>query len=428
MLINDYILYAIKHGYLKDIKWYYSMLTIPLKDTKYIKLDSKKDRYVLVLEDGEEELNNITLLEQPLRTFDKVTVTNEYLKSINKTVDTRLGILIANYNLIEYPFNGKLAYVNGDVSIGKLEKQIAQGMASKPESDVFINIPEYMKYTKSVDFLSQIADIVTISATKKNILPPPGLIAFRNKTIKELQDKYGPHALEDYSHVVELENKLKKFDDDYLKDDPTYGKFTSGKVKNIARVKMYLNFGAERGFDTSNKATYVDKSLLEGYPLDDAKKMAVMYNTVRAGSYDRGVGTQEGGVVGKILGRATNSIKIVNHDCGTKIGKRIVLTKDNIDKYLFRNIIVNNKTIELDTKETANKYLNKEVMVRSPLYCIEKNHNLCAYCVDDKIKNYPNGMSLIVTDISAIILNTKMKSMHGKVLSTVKINMNEIVN
>jgi hypothetical protein len=133
---------------------------------------------------------------------------------------------------------------------------------------------------------------------------------------------------------------------------------------------MYLTVGAELGFDKKGEnLKLIKNSLQDGYP-EDKEDMSILVNSSRAGSYSRGSETQKGGITAKNMTRASSSIEIASGDCGTKIGKELYITEDIKNVLLNRNIIQNGKLVNVTD---VDKYINKKVIIRSPIYCLYEN-------------------------------------------------------
>lgn len=69
----------------------------------------------------------------------------------------------------------------------------------------------------------------------------------------------------------------------------------------------------------------------------------------------------------------------VKHDCGTKMGGKVVLTLERAPFFYGRYIIEENGCVKL-TKENAASYLNKEVVFRSVVRCDSAN-GYCGICI-----------------------------------------------
>jgi hypothetical protein len=303
--------------------------------------------------------------------------------------------------------------------MGDLETIIAKHM-----SNDIITVPQYLEFINACSYLHGLSRITTYASTERTMLPPKGITEFKKKLVKEMLTKYGEDWVKDQSKIVEFETALKAYDAEWLKDDPTMGKMTSGKASS-ARSKLYLTFGSEVGFDKkSGQAALVENSLLEGFP-KDKQLLTNMFNTSRSGSYDRGKETQKGGSAAKDILRAVSSLTISDGDCGTSVGKTVIVTANNVSNLLDRYIILPNKTSELITE--PEQYLGKVITIRSPQYCREKGNKFCAICASKSIANYKTGIAILVTDISSIMLATSMSAMHFKPIQTLEFNIADAI-
>lgn len=427
MTINEYFKYAVLNGLLNKLDWYFTVMTIPISDILDNEYISVKDgNYYVKIDNGTAQITGIDTKEPLFKVDTKLILSNEVFVNIPGKIDTKFGIAIANYLLLTDPFGNKIDYINGEVDASKIESKILDLLTSDKVSDKEITIKEYTKFADNANFMVNFSRLVSVSATYKSMLPPPGIVEYKNKVMKEFRDKYGDDVFTDYTKVAELETLLKDFDDAWLKDDPSYGKLTSGKVKNKARVKLFLTYGAETGFDRSGKAMLVKNSLNEGWPTD-TEELSRMYNASRAGSYDRGSETQKGGTAAKVVLRATNSIRIVDNDCGSRLTKPFFVTNSNSAVTIGRNILDNGKLIPI-TSTNINSYIGKEVKFRSPAYCLEKDGNFCSACVGPKLTTYKDGISLLVLNVSSILLAISMSKIHGQELSTIELDLDDAIN
>lgn len=86
-------------------------------------------------------------------------------------------------------------------------------------------------------------------------------------------------------------------------------------------------------------------------------------------------------------------------------------------KHLYRYIIEGNKLVQL-TSDNIDKYLDKQVMMRSPMSCIlTKKGLLCNKCVGDfyyRIDNRNIGLS--ASKVGTTLTNLGMKKFHDNVI------------
>lgn len=428
MNITEYLKQAIKNKYVLDIKWYYSVFSTVTKSNEFTTIEGDK-RYFKT-ENGFVAIEGDKGVKVPLLSFrDVITLEPGDIENINTKVETTIGIALTNYVLIAYNFGKKIPFINGPISIGDLEtNHILYRLKKNEEAGPNdIKVSEYINASKSVSFMRNWASFVVVSATAKTIQYPKGLDEYKAKVKKEITEKYGENALKNPVVLVEYENKLKEFDKKWLEDDPTFGVLSSGKVLNIARKKQYLTIGGEQGFkDTPEEATVIESSLHEGWPRDK-ESISALFNGLRAGSFDRGHETQESGVVAKALSSATLNFKTAEEDCDVKYGFEIEVTKFNAKELVGCTHIVNGKMIKIETKEQALSLIGKRIELRSPMYCKSPNDTVCKTCMGDVAGSYKNGILILAMDIGGIFLNAKMKSMHGKVLETIDITIDDLI-
>ena len=419
MTKSDYLHHVLTKNYYRKLKWFFNLFTIQVDGVinSNIKIEGNK---AFVKVDNEFILIDWYVPFKPLLTMnDTVTVKPEAFKNLDKEIKTTTGRALVNKILYSDPFGSKIPFLNNETSVGKMENVIAKGL-----SDKSILVSEYKIWMEHITYISMISPITNISATEKNLLPPKGIEKYKKQVSDELTKEYGEDWIRDRSKVVIFENKLKDFDTEYLKGDPSLGTFVSGKVKNGARVKMFLTFGSEVAFDKKSGAgKLVYPSLLEGYP-KDPENLTNMFNTSRSGSYDRGANTQKGGSAAKEELRATASIKIVDNDCGAKVGKTVFVGYHNYEQLEGRHIIVNGKVSIINDPKP---YIGKYIELRSPQYCREKDSSLCGVCSGESLRKYPNGVSIIMTDVSAILLATSMSAMHFKELKNIEFVITETI-
>lgn len=430
MTLQEYLFYSLKNRLYRNMKWFYSLFVITLEqENEYIKIVDNKI-YVKIYANKETLLINkdFTLVkldntskDKPAYTMgDKFKITKEYMENLSSDTETYLGRILVNKLMLADVFGNKIPFIDKPIRSGLLEDIIAKEMFNDR-----ITVPEYLEFIKVVSYMHGLSRITTIAATPKTMLPPKGIESFKKKLIAEFKDMYGEDWVKDRAKIVEFETALKAFDAEWLAGDPTLGKLTSGKVKDGARAKMYLTFGAERGFDKkSGKANLVTNSLLEGFP-KDKDLLTDMFNTSRSGSFDRGKETQKGGAAAKDILRAVSSLTISDKDCGTYIGKTVNITEANFKYLVNRYLVQPDKTSKLITDGSV--YVGKTVTMRSPQYCKELNNQLCPICVGKAIADYKKGISILVTDISAILLATSMAAMHFKTIQTMTYEITEAI-
>lgn len=421
MVLKDYILYSIKNKLVHKQKWFYVFFTILSNERKNEYVEIKNKEVYVTVNGNPEKLDDVIFTEGKsiLNITQTISVGSGDLPNINSNINTTIGRLIINYLLISKNFDNKIEYINKEFSVSSLEGDVAKLLM-----DDKITVESYLNFVDSVYYVCGLARIFNVSATERNLTPPPGISEFKKNLRKEFDSKYGSDWVNDKTKIVEFQEQLKKQDDEWLKDDPTKGRLLNKKIKDNARVKMFLTFGGEVGLDKkSGNVTFVENSLLDGYS-KDPKEISAIFNSIRAASFDRGHETQKGGAAAKDLLRASSSISIKEGDCGTKLTKKILITEDNHKSFTGRYYVNNGKVTAI---EDTSSLIGKTIELRSPMYCNEPNSNYCSICVGKSIAINPKGVSMQLLDVSAVLLTASLKSMHNSQLNAKRFNIQDMV-
>ena len=415
MTKQEYFIHALKTGLLKKFKWVVETMGIhqPGYVGEYISITDKG----YVTTDDSDVMDKYDKTNPLYPTDYEVKTPKDAMACLTKDITSNIGKIIVNYLLIEVPFGGRLEYVSGELSSGSIIKKVGAALR-----EGVITVQDYKRFVECCAYLEGFNILVAPSSTAKMMVPPPGLKAFKAKLKKEYTDKYGTAWAKDTTKIVEYDTKLKEYLAEYLKDDPSNGIMVSGKVKNNALPKTLLTFSADTSFGMTE---HVDESLMDGYPKDPDKLVAI-YNSIRSASISRGGETQKGGSVAKSVLRATSSSRILKGDCGVKYGKSISVTKANANEYIGRYFIVNGKPV-LMTKDTVVDYVGKSAELRSPMYCINKTPTYCSICMGERAGNHEDGIALIVTNISAVLTKTALKAMHDTTIKTIVMDLNDVI-
>jgi len=431
MTVQDYIKYAIKNDYPKYYKWLVDMFSIVAEDyeDEFVKVNN--NNFYVKIKDNEqtEEVLLISDYKEPVvNPKTKIKVEKGFLPNIKEDIETTVGRLLVNYLLLSRNFGDKIPYINQKFTVSYIEDTyIAPMLIGKKEEEQGkkgITISEYTKFVDSVTYLMRINRFLVPSSTEKNVTQPEDVVEYRQKLIEECKKKYGDNCMEKMDKVAEIESKLKQWLKEKLKDDPIVDKLGHGKTLDAMR-KMYTMYGHGGDFFYQDgKAHVIEKSLEEGWDKDD-ETITILYNDIRMASYKRGAETQKGGYTAKQALRATNDIKIIDTDCGSKVTYSFKVKKDNYSKIIGRYMLVNGKLKLIETKDDAKALIGKTVELRSPLYC-KLEHHFCKICCGEKMKNYENGIAMMVVNAAGIILNTSMKAMHNQSLELTRLDLEDL--
>jgi hypothetical protein len=102
-----------------------------------------------------------------------------------------------------------------------------------------------------------------------------------------------------------------------------------------------------------------------------------------------------------------------------------IYTSGNISQLPGKTLLLGSSSKLIENDQEAGVYLGKTLTVRSPMYCTLSGDVICEVCAGKKLSTLPTGLSIPLTEISAIIMTSSMKRMHGVVLSTAKITLED---
>ena len=412
--------FMIKNGMVGEVKYIKAFFTIPYFKNK----DEKYETDILLIKDGKVFLKfNNEKLEITTGTFpildymEEVVLKAEDWKCLDNDITTTIGIAFQNYLMLELPFQGRYKFIDGVVG-KKIEDNISEDLLNK-----IITTAQYENFVDNCEYLKTWGRYFVQAASRKTLLPPEGITEKKQAIVKRMLAELGEDAFKSQVNIVKLEEELKKIDAEWLKDDPTFGIVTSGKVLNNSRKELFLTVGGVETLDEeSSDANFIVNSLLEGWPEDD-ELFTAMVNALRAGSLARAIDTQNGGLLAKMILRAIGSYIIKpTLDCGTKLGTEFKVDNNNYKDIKNRHVIINSQTVMIDTDDKAKELIGKDLLIRSPKYCNLVGENYCGKCVNKLLNDNIDGIKNEVTAVAQIVLNEALKKMHNTVKSIVKLD------
>lgn len=98
-------------------------------------------------------------------------------------------------------------------------------------------------------------------------------------------------------------------------------------------------------------------------------------------------------------------------DCGTRKGIRGKFTEEYFDLFEYQNIQKDDGTLVNINRDTYKQFLGKNVVIRTPMYCI--NDKCCSACAGKKFEllNFEN-VGLTAPRITNNLVNASMKNFH----------------
>jgi len=353
--------------------------------------------------------------------YDRITLNKGMIENYNGSpIETTLGVFLLNYVVLVRPFDAIIPYVNGEWNIKKIEDDIVKKVIDK-----LITPKQVLQYINHVYFLSSLNDICVPTLSEKCITSNDDVSARRDELFEQYKDQ-----LDDPNIMVKIEEELIKLDREKMKGDICTGFLIKGKNYDVQRKRMFTMLGLMESFgDEKTSYTFSKTNLNEGWNMDELDLLA---NDIRKGSYSRAKSTALGGAESKMLGRNFQDSAIIEDDCGSMRGLPILLTKENSSRFVYRNILIadqltrddNGKNLSIKelTPENIHEYIDKTVIVRSPMYCNTVGGH-CYTCMDTRFKKVGVKMlNIYPISISSTMVTTSLKAMHGTSVSLLELD------
>jgi hypothetical protein len=318
-----------------------------------------------------------------------------------ENVNSYYSNLLLNLIALEYPFGDIIPFINDTFNSKKLDELISDKLKDKT-----ITVPQYRTFTRAIGFLSCLSTIAVPSATRKTLVPPPGIAEMRDKLIAENKDKLTNPVV-----VADIEKQLVGVYKDYIKGDDSEGFFLKDKSFNSALKKSHIMFGAEPKIDNPNEVNLVISSLREGWKAEDLPQIS---NSLRMGSYNRGKETALGGEAAKFSSRIFQNTRIADEDCKTKIGMPTKINVYNYKSFGGRYKLVNGGIEEIK----GNLKVGDVVTIRSPQTCNTINGNYCSICMGRSVSEAKIGLGPQASTVGSVFLESSLALFHAASIVT----------
>lgn len=351
-------------------------------------------------------------VEAPFKPDTLITLTPSMYKYVKEPTKTTLALLTFNRYVLERPgIIQHVGYWNETLTKKK------QGQLSTMINNLFIQdiitAEQLGQYIDSRDELAfWLTSFMGASVTPSLILPIPNLKERKKQLFKQYEaDLKSDNPITRLAASNKIEKELIDMANNHIKSDSGYDMYASGvndvgaNYKNINVMLGAVYNNLTNNFDVSGN------SLMDGV---DQYDMPIQANSIVAGAYPSAVGTAEAGAMAKIILATLQSVEIdpdPQSDCGTKSTIPFTITDDNKQYVLFRNIIGPDGKRVMLTLDNINKYVNTTIRMYSPQCCL--HDKICCKCGGKVFMNLGvTKIGLLTTEITQKLLNYKLKSKH----------------
>lgn len=354
-------------------------------------------------------------------TFDTFILPRNKLYN-KEEITTTIGRYLINFFVLPYQFLEKFGYQNIVLdadSISSLEGKMATLLL-----DDIVTTKEYATYLDRGEWIT----LGTVYFLAPSIdldmnTPIPEVIKRRDELFKEFEKEIkegNPNVVSNIEkELLDLSRKLIK-----EKGNEGYDFYESKEFKFENNYKKTSIMGGVMESPYTKKLDILKSNYSDGISREEFPLFA---NSTIIGGYSRGVETQKAGYETKKINNATQTISLdeAGSDCGTTQYLKITIPAGMKNMFYYRYILDGGKLLML-TEGNISNYLDKEVMMRSPLYC--KTDKICNKCAGELY--YKMGIKnagLLSSTMSGSIMNLNLKKTHDQTVKFKKIDIRNFI-
>lgn len=343
------------------------------------------------------------------------------LPNVINAVKTTYGNCVINAMVIADAFGEKIPFITGKIDLKKhIEKKVFENYmdANLPEEKK-ITLEEYLVFRNNASVLETFTQIAVPAASRQALTGHPDRYKIRDKLIEENKGKIDPIV------VAKIAKELEKLDREWIADSPSAGFYISDKSYQLTRARLFYMMGMESGGSNAKdlSESFIQNSLEEGMKIEHAVNM---FNNMRLGSYQRGIGTALGGVIVKLYLQAFMNTFIEGDDCGTQAGADIYVTFDRYPMLVGFYHQQGAKAVLMDDAY-AKAQVGKTIKVRLPSHCATAGENICKVCAGELNTLHPNALAEQTSAVGSTHLGIFMSAMHGNALKLGQFDLREAV-
>ena len=280
---------------------------------------------------GVSKCNPYDLIEVPAGLYGP-----EGKKNKNKFLTT-VGIWIFNKWFIEQDLFDLFGYINKIIDGDQLEDM--NQILSYALMEDRISVQVLKKYLMKTQLAMQFVTVLAPNYSEELLTVSVKIDKKKDALIKKYKKE-----LDEGNTVIakQIEDELIAYAKDLLKDDPALDSFVSGARSNINNnfKNMFIWKGATRDPNPDSKQEFriATSNYMEGIKREEYSLYA---NSGIEGAYSRGKKTEHGGYLENLTTMAYQDLILdePGTDCKTNRHIEVVLTKKNINRYIYNNII-----------------------------------------------------------------------------------------
>lgn len=331
-----------------------------------------------------------------------------------KGFTTTVGLWVFNKAFTECPIFSITGYVNDTIN-KKLFKKLNKAISYAVMEDR-LDIEELKRYTLKTQKFQPYCNILSPSLSEGLLGMSAEIKKRKEELLKSSKDVLTGEP--DPAVVQKIEKTLIKEIDEKLKDDPSADILESsvGADKGNNLKNMFIMKGVSKLADQSRgQYSMITSNYMDGMTKEE---YADFCETLTLGPFSRANKTMVGGYWEKLFVKGLEHISIqFDEDCGTKKYKTVELTNDNLDIWMYSNMVIGGKMIELNPSN-ASKYIGKTIQFRFTGFC-ECDHGVCEACAGSMFRKLKlKHVGVVSYKLMSDLKNIAMKSFHDAVVRT----------
>jgi hypothetical protein len=349
-------------------------------------------------------------------TFDTFTLPKDRLQN-SESIETTIGRYLFNFYVIPEAYRKKFGYQNlvfNKKAVDTMEKRLATMLL---EDD--LNTIQYSEFLDRAEWMT-LGTAYFLSPTMDYDMNVPIPAVMKRK--EELFKQYDKEIRSGDTNVIaKMETELLDLSKKLIKEkgNEGYDFFESGAFSFENNYKKTSIMGGAMESPYTHKLDVLKSNYMEGISKEEFPLFA---NSTIVGGYARGVETQKAGYETKKINNATQVITLddADTDCGTTQYLNITISEGMKSMFYYRYILEGGKLLML-TEGNISRYIGKELMMRSPLYC--KSDHICNKCSGELY--YKLGIKnagLLSSTMSGSLMNLSLKKTHDQTIRFDKIN------
>ena len=402
----------------QDRQWVLSVITIPEEtagDDRPFCIEARDGQLFTRNEAGEEEPIEGLKPNEPICVLRApIEVTSDDVANVKGTITTTYGRVLYNALAILPVLSEHIEFINEEIDVMDIVNRSIELLDSNK-----ITVADLWEVCRLIYNTSTYTPITTTAATPKTVVGTPAAVKLKNELIAKNKDQLNRPDV-----VSKIEAEIVKVDKEALKGDESEDYYLGSKSFNVTRKKTYVMHGAEEDFVEPSKVKTITNSLSDGWDLEDLPEIAT---SIVIGSYSRGVETQLGGVIVKVITRSMQNATIRGDDCKSNLYYKLLLRPAIAKLFIGRSILVGTKLLVLD-KDNIKSYEGKVVQLRSPLYCRMPHTDFCKTCVGKIVATAEQAAAMLAADVGSTIMSASMAKMHAKALSVKVYNYEDCIS